>query len=146
MGGNKYYEYVRKSGKVARTVENVSTHEEYSEGSVPVEWEAWIRGKRSDPPTQQEIDMQESFVRERFQKAEISRRLDDERQDQAFRDGLITRESVESTQHMVGTALRSAYTNKKINHTATENPQQDAESWSPGGQRQADAWTPGKKK
>ncbi|KAF7250594.1 NADH dehydrogenase [ubiquinone] 1 alpha subcomplex assembly factor 2 [Varanus komodoensis] len=49
----------RKPGQIIkerRFMENVGMKEyQYKEGNIPTEWEAWIRKKRKDPPTIEEI-------------------------------------------------------------------------------------------
>jgi NADH dehydrogenase [ubiquinone] 1 alpha subcomplex assembly factor 2 len=56
LDGNKYFEVLSGRGRRARReVVSKLKHEEYEDGTIPVEWEAWIRGKRNDPPTHDEL-------------------------------------------------------------------------------------------
>ncbi|KAK7934287.1 hypothetical protein WMY93_005183 [Mugilogobius chulae] len=39
--------------RAKRTMEAANPSEyEYMEGSIPIEWDAWIRGRRKEPPPQ----------------------------------------------------------------------------------------------
>ncbi|XP_030048141.1 NADH dehydrogenase [ubiquinone] 1 alpha subcomplex assembly factor 2 [Microcaecilia unicolor] len=60
--GNKYFyipeqrTWTGQTIRERRTVEPVHKKEyEYEAGDIPLEWEAWIRRKREDPPTIEEI-------------------------------------------------------------------------------------------
>ncbi|KAM3940892.1 NADH dehydrogenase [ubiquinone] 1 alpha subcomplex assembly factor 2 [Leptodactylus fuscus] len=60
--GNKYYyipEQKTWTGQTTRARRTVEPAEKeiykYETGHIPTEWEAWIRGKRKDPPTIEEI-------------------------------------------------------------------------------------------
>lgn len=58
LDGNTYIEVISKRGgrsTVRREVITKLRHEQYEDGSIPIEWEAWIRGKREDPPTHDEL-------------------------------------------------------------------------------------------
>lgn len=66
--GNKYYyipEQKSWTGRVIRTrrqVEAANPNEfEYMEGSIPSEWDAWIRGRRKQPPTIEELLQNERY-------------------------------------------------------------------------------------
>ncbi|XP_042307824.1 NADH dehydrogenase [ubiquinone] 1 alpha subcomplex assembly factor 2 [Sceloporus undulatus] len=76
--GNKYYripQHETWAGQIVkerRYVEAVGVEEyEYEVGDIPAEWEAWIRKKRNDPPTIEEI-----FKKEKY-KEEIKRKIED---------------------------------------------------------------------
>ncbi|XP_069818833.1 NADH dehydrogenase [ubiquinone] 1 alpha subcomplex assembly factor 2 [Dendropsophus ebraccatus] len=60
--GNKYYyipqqkTWTGQTIRAKRMVEPVQNDVyKYETGHIPTEWEAWIRGKRKDPPTIEEI-------------------------------------------------------------------------------------------
>ena len=124
--GNKYYEYYKQSGKLVRTAEGPYQHEEYSSGQIPLEWEAWIRGKRQDPPTEGEIYNRLKSTQVRVEKGKIAKQIDDEKQEKAFEDGLIARENVHATQK-VGTALKTAFGSK-----TSQDKKYEPEAWTPG--------------
>ncbi|XP_030214011.1 NADH dehydrogenase [ubiquinone] 1 alpha subcomplex assembly factor 2 isoform X2 [Gadus morhua] len=56
--GNNYYmipqqkTWTGRSVRAKRMVETANPNEyEYMEGSIPSEWDAWIRGRRKEPPS-----------------------------------------------------------------------------------------------
>ncbi|XP_048391475.1 NADH dehydrogenase [ubiquinone] 1 alpha subcomplex assembly factor 2 isoform X2 [Stegostoma tigrinum] len=58
--GNKYYyvpeqkSWTGQTIRSKRMIEAVNRKEiEYEVGNIPSEWEAWIRGRREDPPTKE---------------------------------------------------------------------------------------------
>ncbi|KAK3540422.1 hypothetical protein QTP70_030969 [Hemibagrus guttatus] len=60
--GNKYYcipDQKTWTGRVVRARRFVEASDpiefEYLEGRIPSEWDAWIRGRRKDPPTIEEL-------------------------------------------------------------------------------------------
>ncbi|XP_003745833.1 NADH dehydrogenase [ubiquinone] 1 alpha subcomplex assembly factor 2 [Galendromus occidentalis] len=60
--GNKYFEFQageRSGRRSKRQVQPVSEEVDYE---LPFEWEAWLRGRRRDPPTAEEI--QERIARQ----------------------------------------------------------------------------------
>ncbi|XP_062899049.1 NADH dehydrogenase [ubiquinone] 1 alpha subcomplex assembly factor 2 isoform X1 [Mobula hypostoma] len=66
--GNKYYfvpEQKTWTGQTIRSrriIETVNPKEiEYELGNIPLEWEAWIRGSRKDPPNIEEILKNEKY-------------------------------------------------------------------------------------
>ncbi|KAK5614600.1 hypothetical protein CRENBAI_016025 [Crenichthys baileyi] len=65
--GNKYYfipeqkSWTGRHIRAKRMVEAANPAEhEYMEGSIPMEWEAWIRGRRKEPPSIEELMVNES--------------------------------------------------------------------------------------
>uniref|UniRef100_G1KI90 NADH:ubiquinone oxidoreductase complex assembly factor 2 n=1 Tax=Anolis carolinensis TaxID=28377 RepID=G1KI90_ANOCA len=94
--GNQYYRIPKHETwagqmiKERRFVEAAGVKEyEYQTGDIPVEWEAWIRKKRNDPPTIEEI-----LKAQKYQE-EMKRRIEDvyekERLLQAkeYKEGLV---------------------------------------------------------
>ncbi|XP_077571498.1 NADH dehydrogenase [ubiquinone] 1 alpha subcomplex assembly factor 2-like [Stigmatopora nigra] len=66
--GNKYYNVPEQktwTGRVLRAKRLVEasnpTEYEYMEGSIPVEWDAWIRGRRKEPPSIEELAKNEAY-------------------------------------------------------------------------------------
>ncbi|GAB1599477.1 NADH dehydrogenase [ubiquinone] 1 alpha subcomplex assembly factor 2-like isoform X1 [Argonauta hians] len=69
--GNTYYEkdaMPSRNLKGARWVER-EDGDQMTAPDVPVEWEAWIRGKRKDPPTVEEIQKNHAFKMRTIQRA-----------------------------------------------------------------------------
>ncbi|XP_042343890.1 NADH dehydrogenase [ubiquinone] 1 alpha subcomplex assembly factor 2 [Plectropomus leopardus] len=65
--GNKYYiipEQRTWTGRLIRAKRMVvaanPSEYEYIEGSIPMEWDAWIRGRRKEPPSVEELLQNES--------------------------------------------------------------------------------------
>ncbi|PIK51706.1 putative mimitin, mitochondrial [Apostichopus japonicus] len=89
--GNKYFEIVSESikAKPKRSMESSQEHVDYQAGTVPVEWEAWVRGNRRDPPTAEEIEKRERqtlIVKKRAVEVE---RKDKELQQREYDEGLV---------------------------------------------------------
>ncbi|XP_019733590.1 NADH dehydrogenase [ubiquinone] 1 alpha subcomplex assembly factor 2 [Hippocampus comes] len=66
--GNKYYivpEQKTWTGRLVRAKRLVEasnpTEHEYMEGSIPIEWDAWIRGRRKEPPSVEELAENEAY-------------------------------------------------------------------------------------
>jgi len=133
-------------------------HTDYAHGQVPTQWEAWLRNKRTEPPTQEEIDQRLAFTYKVQRRAIIKEMEDDARQEQAYRDGLIARERSEG---MVEIAAREAIApnpNTRTQPTPQTSSQTSQgsgsgyqpESWQPGEatttteeRAQPESWTPG---
>ncbi|XP_030323405.1 NADH dehydrogenase [ubiquinone] 1 alpha subcomplex assembly factor 2 isoform X1 [Calypte anna] len=62
---------------------------QYEMGDFPTEWEAWIRKKRNDPPTIQEILKNENYREEMKQKIKEVSEKDKLLQAQEYKEGLI---------------------------------------------------------
>ncbi|NP_001088484.1 NADH:ubiquinone oxidoreductase complex assembly factor 2 L homeolog isoform X1 [Xenopus laevis] len=94
--GNKYYfvpqqkTWTGRSFRERRFVDpvNKNTHE-YQLGHIPTEWEAWIRGKRKNPPTIEEILQNEKSREEIKTKAEEALERDTLNLAAGHRDGLV---------------------------------------------------------
>ncbi|KAG8456584.1 hypothetical protein GDO86_002385 [Hymenochirus boettgeri] len=94
--GNKYYFIPQQktwTGQVTRErriVEPVNKKEyEYQLGDIPTEWEAWIRGRRKNPPTIEEILGNEKMREEMKIKGDEYLERDQINQHVANRDGLV---------------------------------------------------------
>ena len=73
LQGNKYYETIREGNKPKREMITKIKHMQYTPDMMPIEWEAWIRGKRDDPPTHEELLAQQrriETVKERARQVE----------------------------------------------------------------------------
>jgi len=62
LHGNYYYETIREGKKPKREMISNVKHMQYTPDMMPIEWEAWIRGKRDDPPTHDELLAQQRRV------------------------------------------------------------------------------------
>ncbi|KAM9391707.1 NADH dehydrogenase [ubiquinone] 1 alpha subcomplex assembly factor 2 [Pholidichthys leucotaenia] len=95
--GNKYY-YIPEqrtwTGRVMRarrTVEAANPAEyEYMEGSIPIEWDAWIRGRRKEPPSMEEVLKNESRREEMKLKAMEVEERDLALQAKEYEEGLVS--------------------------------------------------------
>ena len=63
LHGNTYFETIREGKKPRRELVTKTKHMEYTPGLIPIEWEAWIRGKRDDPPTHEELLAEQSRIK-----------------------------------------------------------------------------------
>ncbi|KAM9823468.1 NADH dehydrogenase [ubiquinone] 1 alpha subcomplex assembly factor 2 [Syngnathus typhle] len=66
--GNKYYiipEQKTWTGRLVRAKRMVEASNpaeyEYTEGSIPIEWDAWIRGRRKEAPSVEELMKNEAY-------------------------------------------------------------------------------------
>ncbi|CAL1614691.1 unnamed protein product [Knipowitschia caucasica] len=129
--GNKYYiipEQKTWTGRVVRSrrlVEAVNPSEfEYLEGSVPVEWDAWIRGRRKEPPTNEEVLHNLLYQQQIKLKAlEVDQK---EQKDQEEQEGLGSRT----------VALGHGSASHFGPETQSEEPTSTSNSFKPG------SWTP----
>ncbi|XP_040195649.1 NADH dehydrogenase [ubiquinone] 1 alpha subcomplex assembly factor 2 isoform X2 [Rana temporaria] len=136
--GNKYYyipqqkSWTGRAVRERRIVEPVQKDTyKYEFGNMPIEWEAWIRGKRKDPPTTQEILRNEQARREVGAKAQAL--IQQEKHLQSIEDkGPLN--SPMKTQ-IKGHASAPVYSK----HTASEEPSSTASTFEPG------SWNPQKK-
>ena len=62
LQGNKYYETIREGKKPKREMISKIKHMQYTPNMMPIAWEAWIRGKRDDPPTHEELLAQQKRI------------------------------------------------------------------------------------
>ncbi|XP_028313017.1 NADH dehydrogenase [ubiquinone] 1 alpha subcomplex assembly factor 2 [Gouania willdenowi] len=128
--GNKYYfipqqkTWTGRLLRAKRTVEAATTSEcEYMEGSIPIEWEAWIRGRRKEPPTIEELLKNESYREQIKVKAKEVEEREEEHQ-----EGLKT--------EVKGHAAASTFGKEELN----EEPSSTANTFQPG------SWNPSPKK
>lgn len=62
LHGNKYYETIREGKKPKREMITNLKPMQYTPDMMPMEWEAWIRRKRDDPPTHEELLAQQRRI------------------------------------------------------------------------------------
>ncbi|NWS41610.1 NDUF2 factor, partial [Probosciger aterrimus] len=94
--GNKYYrvpKHETRAGQIIqerRFVEPINRQAyQYETGDFPTEWEAWIRKKRKNPPTIEEILKNESYREEMKQKIKDVSEKDKLLQAQGYKEGLV---------------------------------------------------------
>nr|XP_055023620.1 NADH dehydrogenase [ubiquinone] 1 alpha subcomplex assembly factor 2 [Misgurnus anguillicaudatus] len=134
--GNKYYNIPEQktwTGRVMRPrrlVESINTSEfEYSENSIPSEWDAWIRGRRKQPPTVEEL-LKNKHYREKIKiKAQEADEKDKTLQSIEYEEGLVAQPA--QTQ-IKGHASATQFGQSEVN----EDPVSTANSFQPG------SWTP----
>ncbi|XP_028661280.1 NADH dehydrogenase [ubiquinone] 1 alpha subcomplex assembly factor 2 isoform X2 [Erpetoichthys calabaricus] len=133
--GNKYYSvpeqktWTGQTIRAKRIVEAVNSKEyEYQGESIPSEWDAWIRGRRKDPPTLEEIQKNEQYrktIKLRAMEAEERETL---LQDQAYEEGLIARPRTQIQGHASSPNFQQT--------VPSEHPSSTANIFQPG------SWTP----
>ncbi|XP_077142023.1 NADH dehydrogenase [ubiquinone] 1 alpha subcomplex assembly factor 2 isoform X2 [Ranitomeya variabilis] len=135
--GNKYYyvpeqrTWTGQAIRARRMVDPVQKKEYLFEtGHIPTEWEAWIRGKRKDPPTNEEILKNEQLRKEISAKGEQLLKIDDA---MSHAEGKHAVESVRT--QIKGHASAPVYEKS----TPTEEPTSTANTFVPG------SWNPQKK-
>ncbi|XP_028661279.1 NADH dehydrogenase [ubiquinone] 1 alpha subcomplex assembly factor 2 isoform X1 [Erpetoichthys calabaricus] len=115
--------------RAKRIVEAVNSKEyEYQGESIPSEWDAWIRGRRKDPPTLEEIQKNEQYrktIKLRAMEAEERETL---LQDQAYEEGLIARPRTQIQGHASSPNFQQT--------VPSEHPSSTANIFQPG------SWTP----
>uniref|UniRef100_A0A3Q0QV50 NADH:ubiquinone oxidoreductase complex assembly factor 2 n=1 Tax=Amphilophus citrinellus TaxID=61819 RepID=A0A3Q0QV50_AMPCI len=94
--GNKYYfipEQKTWTGRIVRAkriVEAANPKEyEYMEGSIPMEWDAWIRGRRKEPPSIEELLKNESSREQVKAKAREVEEKDQALLAKEYKEGLV---------------------------------------------------------
>ncbi|XP_053481469.1 NADH dehydrogenase [ubiquinone] 1 alpha subcomplex assembly factor 2 isoform X1 [Ictalurus furcatus] len=137
--GNKYYyipeqkTWTGRAVRARRFVEASNPSEfEYLEGSIPSEWDAWIRGRRKDPPTVEELLKNEHYREQIKVKAQEAGEKDRELQAKELAEGLITQPM--QTQ-VKGHAAATQFGQSEI----SEEPVSTANTFQPG------SWAPPKK-
>ncbi|GAA6106416.1 NADH dehydrogenase [ubiquinone] 1 alpha subcomplex assembly factor 2 isoform X1 [Tachysurus ichikawai] len=137
--GNKYFyipeqkTWTGRHVRARRFVEAFNpTESEYLEGSIPSEWDAWIRGRRKDPPTIEELLNNEQYREQIKIKAQEAEEKDKELQAKEYEEGLV----VKPMQTQVkGHAAATQFGQSQI----SEEPMSTANTFQPG------SWAPRKK-
>ncbi|XP_067270207.1 NADH dehydrogenase [ubiquinone] 1 alpha subcomplex assembly factor 2 [Pseudorasbora parva] len=134
--GNKYYNIPEQkswTGRVIRPrrlVEAANPKEfEYMEGNIPSEWDAWIRGRRKQPPTIEELLKNEHYREQIKIKAVEAGERDNALQDKDYEEGRV--DQPVQTQ-VKGHASASQFGQSEF----SEDPISTANTFQPG------SWTP----
>lgn len=137
--GNKYYfipEQKTWTGRVVRAkrvVEPVNPSEyEYVEGSIPIEWDAWIRGRRKEPPSMEELMKNISYREQIILKAQEVEVRDLALQAEEHKEGLVATPRTVAKGHAAATSFGK--------EQISEEPTSTANTFQPG------SWMPNSKK
>ncbi|KAM6964790.1 NADH dehydrogenase [ubiquinone] 1 alpha subcomplex assembly factor 2 [Aplochiton taeniatus] len=138
--GNKYYQVPEQktwTGRIVRAkrmvVASNPTEFEYLEGNIPSEWDAWIRGRRKQPPSIEEL-MKNQVNREQIKnKAQDVEKKELALQAKEYEEGLVARPSQTIVQ---GHASAISFGRQEI----SAEPTSTANTFQPG------SWTPTAKK
>ncbi|XP_076006989.1 NADH dehydrogenase [ubiquinone] 1 alpha subcomplex assembly factor 2 isoform X2 [Genypterus blacodes] len=109
------------------------TEYEYMEGGIPSEWDAWIRGRRKEPPSIEELLENESDREQMKVKAREVEERDLALQAKEYEEGLV---ATPSNTVAKGHAAATGYGKEQI----SEKPTSTANTFQPG------SWMPGDKK
>ncbi|XP_076587004.1 NADH dehydrogenase [ubiquinone] 1 alpha subcomplex assembly factor 2 [Chaetodon auriga] len=138
--GNKYYlvpEQKTWTGRLVRAKRMVvaanPTEYEYVEGSIPMEWDAWIRGKRKEPPTIEELLKNEAYREQIKLKAKEVEEKDLALQAKEYEEGLV---ATPTRTLAKGHAASTSFGKQEI----SKDPTSTANTFQPG------SWMPEPKK
>ncbi|XP_022613506.1 NADH dehydrogenase [ubiquinone] 1 alpha subcomplex assembly factor 2 [Seriola dumerili] len=138
--GNKYYiipEQKTWTGRLVRAKRMVvaanPTEYEYIEGSIPMEWDAWIRGRRKKPPSIEELLKNETYREQIKLKAKEVEEKDLALQAKEYEEGLV---ATPARTVAKGHAAATSFGKQEI----TEEPTSTANTFQPG------SWMPTSKK
>lgn len=136
--GNKYFivpqqkTWTGRSVRARRMVEAANPAEyEYTEGSIPMEWDAWIRGRRKEPPSIEELLKNESYREQIKLKAKEVDEKDLALQAKEYEDGLVATPAKIAAK---GHAASTSFGKEEI----SEDPSSTANTFQPG------SWMPKK--
>ncbi|CAM9126184.1 unnamed protein product [Lampetra planeri] len=138
--GNKYYIIPQQktwTGRLVRAKRMVEapipSEHEYIEGSIPIEWEAWIRGRRKEPPSLEELMKNESYREQIKLKAKEVEENDAALLAKEYEDGLV---ATPARTVAKGHAAATSFGKQEI----SEEPTSTANTFQPG------SWLPSSKK
>ncbi|KAE8292056.1 NADH dehydrogenase [ubiquinone] 1 alpha subcomplex assembly factor 2 Mimitin [Larimichthys crocea] len=138
--GNKYYiipEQKTWTGRLVRAKRMVvaanPTEYEYIEGSIPIEWDAWIRGRRKEPPSVEELLKNETYREQIKLKAKEVEEKDLALQAKEYEEGLVATPAKTLAK---GHAAATSFGKEEI----SEDPTSTANTFQPG------SWMPNPKK
>lgn len=138
--GNKYYSIPEQkswTGRLVRAKRMVvaanPTEYEYMEGSIPMEWDAWIRGRRKEPPSVEELLRNESQREAIKLKAKEVEEKDLALQAKEYEEGLV---ATPARTVAKGHAASTSFGKQEI----SEDPTSTANTFQPG------SWMPTSKK
>ncbi|XP_033974316.1 NADH dehydrogenase [ubiquinone] 1 alpha subcomplex assembly factor 2 [Trematomus bernacchii] len=136
--GNKYYHIPEQktwTGRSVRARRMVvaanATEYEYVEGSIPMEWDSWIRGRRKEPPSVEELLKNQSYRDNMKIKAREVEEKDLILQAKEYEDGLVTTPAKTLAK---GHAASTDFGKQEI----SEDPSSTANTFQPG------SWLPKK--
>ncbi|XP_030000356.1 NADH dehydrogenase [ubiquinone] 1 alpha subcomplex assembly factor 2 [Sphaeramia orbicularis] len=137
--GNKYYfvpEQKTWTGRLVRAkrmVEAANPAEyEYMEGSIPMEWDAWIRGRRKEPPSIEELERNEFYREDIKLKAKEVEERDLIERTKEYEEGLVATPRTVATGHAATTSFGK--------QEVSEEPTSTGDTFQPG------SWMPTSKK
>lgn len=107
------------------------TEYEYIEGSIPMEWDAWIRGRRKEPPSIEELLKNESYREQIKLKAKDVEEKDLALQAKEYEEGLVATPAKTLAK---GHAATTSFGKQEI----SEDPTSTANTFQPG------SWMPKK--
>ncbi|KAI9540822.1 hypothetical protein NQZ68_037017 [Dissostichus eleginoides] len=107
------------------------TEYEYVEGSIPTEWDSWIRGRRKEPPSVEELLKNQSYRDNIKIKAREVEEKDLILQAKEYEDGLVTTPAKTLAK---GHAASTDFGKQEI----SEDPSSTANTFQPG------SWLPKK--
>uniref|UniRef100_UPI00358E5F11 NADH dehydrogenase [ubiquinone] 1 alpha subcomplex assembly factor 2 n=1 Tax=Myxine glutinosa TaxID=7769 RepID=UPI00358E5F11 len=100
--GNKYYlveteskwENFETKKKVRRIMvpSGSCSEEDYTPESIAPEWDAWIRGRRNEPPNLQEVQQGAARQQLFWKRGQDANEREQERSEREFQEGLISRQ------------------------------------------------------
>ncbi|XP_029295347.1 NADH dehydrogenase [ubiquinone] 1 alpha subcomplex assembly factor 2 [Cottoperca gobio] len=136
--GNTYYSIPKQKTWTGRLVRarrmvvaaNPKEHE-YLEGSIPTEWDAWIRGRRKEPPSIEELLKNDSYRENIKSKAKEVEEKDLALQEKEYEEGLVATSAKTAAK---GHAAATSFGKEEI----SEDPTSTANSFQPG------SWIPKK--
>ncbi|XP_054466726.1 NADH dehydrogenase [ubiquinone] 1 alpha subcomplex assembly factor 2 [Anoplopoma fimbria] len=136
--GNKYYiipeqkTWTGRAVRAKRMVEAANpTEYEYIEGSIPMEWDAWIRGRRKEPPSNKELLKNETYRENIKLKAKELDEKDLALQAKEYEEGLVATPAKTLAK---GHAATASFGKEEI----SEDPTSTANTFQPG------SWLPKK--
>ncbi|XP_050930885.1 NADH dehydrogenase [ubiquinone] 1 alpha subcomplex assembly factor 2 isoform X3 [Lates calcarifer] len=109
------------------------TEYEYIEGSIPTEWDAWIRGRRKEPPSIEELLKNELYREQIKLKAKEVEEKDLALQAKEYEEGLVATPARIAAK---GHAAATSFGKQEI----SEDPASTANTFQPG------SWMPTSKK
>uniref|UniRef100_UPI0025ADD796 NADH dehydrogenase [ubiquinone] 1 alpha subcomplex assembly factor 2 isoform X1 n=1 Tax=Doryrhamphus excisus TaxID=161450 RepID=UPI0025ADD796 len=133
--GNKYYFFPEQktwTGRRVRAKRMVEasnpTEYEYMGGSIPIEWDAWIRGRRKEPPSVEELADNEAYRRQIKLKAKECEEKDAYLKAKEYEEGLV---ASPSRTVATGHAAATSFGKQEI----SEEPTSTANTFQPGSWR-----------
>ncbi|XP_077378172.1 NADH dehydrogenase [ubiquinone] 1 alpha subcomplex assembly factor 2 [Festucalex cinctus] len=133
--GNKYYivpEQKTWTGRLVRAKRMVEapnpTEYEYVEGRIPIEWDAWMRGRRKEPPSVEELAKNESYREQIKLKAMEVEEKDLALKAKEYEEGLV---ATPSRTVAAGHAAATSFGKQEL----SEEPSSTANTFQPGSWR-----------